>query len=270
MATKIDVKYVDELVKAFLPDQHDKVTQAVEYSLFSGGKRSRPILLLATARAVCGRITHNAKIMATALEYIHTYSLIHDDLPAMDNDDIRRGKRSCHMQFGEASAVLAGDALLNLACEAVFSGNFAENGYAEACKTLFKMSGITGMIYGQSLDLFTETRSIEDADAVALHKTGDLIRAALVCGALTGGATKAEIPVFDQIGQKFGIAYQVIDDMLDADKIERSYLDVLTERECHEYAERLTDEIKALCDSLTKYDLSFIKDYADKNLSRNK
>lgn len=267
---KIDEKYVDELVKQFIPEQHDKVTQAVEYSLFTGGKRSRPILLLATARAVGGRITSNAKILAAALEYIHTYSLIHDDLPAMDNDDIRRGKRSCHMQYGEASAVLAGDALLNLACETVFCGNFEEHGYKEACKTLFKLSGISGMIYGQSLDLFTETHSVEDADAVALHKTGDLIRAALVCGALAGGASKAEIPVFDEIGQKFGIAYQVIDDMLDHDKIERSYLDVFSERECHEYAERLTEEIKALCDKLGKYDLSFIKDYADKNLSRRK
>lgn len=268
MATRIDEKYVDELVKEFVPKQHDKVTQAVEYSLFTGGKRSRPILLLATARAVGGRISRNARILAAALEYIHTYSLIHDDLPSMDNDDIRRGKRSCHMQFGEASAVLAGDALLNLACETIFKGSFSDKNYKTACRTLFKLSGMTGMIYGQSLDLFTETHSIADADAVALHKTGDLIRAALVCGALAGGATTGETEVFDEIGIKFGLAYQVKDDVLDAEKCERSYLDVMTEQECHDYAERLTDEIKRLCDSLP-YDLSFIKDYADKNLARN-
>ena len=269
MAIKIDEKYVDEIVREYLPKQHDKVTQAVEYSLFTGGKRSRPIILLATARAVSGRISKNAKVLAAALEYIHTYSLIHDDLPSMDNDDIRRGKRSCHMQFGEAGAVLAGDALLNLACETVFKGSFADKNYREACAALFRYSSMTGMIYGQSLDLFTETQTLADCDQVALHKTGDLIRAALVCGALVGGAHPSEIEVFDKIGEKFGLAYQVIDDMLDADKCERSYLDVLNERECREYAEKLTDELTALCDSVGHYDLTFIKDYAHKNLQRN-
>lgn len=265
---KIDVNYVDEIVREFLPKQHDKVTQAVEYSLFTGGKRSRPLLLLATARAVGGRITRNAKILAAALEYIHTYSLIHDDLPCMDNDDVRRGKRSCHIQFGEASAVLAGDALLNLACETVFLGSFSDKNYKTACSALFRLSGMTGMIYGQSLDLFTETQTLDDANAVALHKTGDLIRAALVCGALCGGATSAQIEVFDQIGHKFGLAYQVIDDMLDSEKCERSYLDIFTNGQCRLYAEELTQEIKTLCDSLP-YDLSFIKDFAESNLARN-
>ena len=134
---------------------------------------------------------------------------------------------------------------------------------------MFRYSGMTGMIYGQSLDLFTETQTLADCDEVALHKTGDLIRAALVCGALVGGAHPSEIEVFDKIGEKFGLAYQVIDDMLDADKCERSYLDVLNERECREYAEKLTDELTALCDSVGHYDLTFIKDYAHKNLQRN-
>ncbi len=269
MSNKLDTKYVDEIVRKFLPESHTKVAQAMEYSLFSGGKRARPLLLLATAKAVGGKISNNAKILAAALEFIHTYSLIHDDLPSMDNDDIRRGKRSCHSQYGEACAVLAGDALLNLACETVFLGNFSEKNYKDACSALFHYSGINGMILGQNLDLFTETKSLDDADNVALHKTGDLIRAALVCGALCGGASKKEVEIFDQIGERFGKAYQVIDDMLDSQKCERSYLDVLSERECKEYAEKLTAEIFDLCDSLPNYDLSHLRVYAQKNLERN-
>lgn len=267
MPTKLDVKYVDELLKNRLPERHDKVAAAMEYSLFTGGKRARPLLLLYTARAVGGKITPNAKTLAAALEFIHTYSLIHDDLPCMDNDDIRRGKRSCHMQYGEASAVLAGDALLNLAAETTFDGNFDDKNYKEACKALFHYSGIGGMIHGQSLDLFTETHGLDDANSVALHKTGDLIRAAFVCGALCGGAKQNEVAVFDKIGEKFGIAYQVVDDMLDKEKCERSFLDILSPSDCLEYATKLTDEICALCDELP-YDLAFVKDYAAKNLAR--
>lgn len=266
MATKLDRNYVDELLKAHLPVTHSKVGQAMEYSLFTGGKRIRPLLLLLTAQAVGGKVSNNAKLLATALEYIHTYSLIHDDLPCMDNDDMRRGRRSCHMQFGEATAVLAGDALLNLACETVFEGSFDKN-YKQACKSLLGYSGIGGMILGQSLDLFTETRGIDDANQVALHKTGDLIRAAFVCGALCGGASDEEVQAFDKIGASFGIAYQVVDDMLDKEKCERSFLDILDESDSIDYAKRLTDEINHLCDSLP-YDLSFIREYARKNLER--
>lgn len=271
MKTKIvlDAGYVDEIVKAYLPKNSNKVAQAMEYSLFSGGKRFRPLLLLATARAVAGKISDDAKILAASLEFIHTYSLIHDDLPCMDNDDIRRGKRSCHMQFGEASAVLAGDALLNLAMETALQGSMNKENYRKACVFLFRMSGNRGMVNGQSLDLFTETKTLQDADAVALHKTGDLIRAALVCGAYCAGAKEEEISLFDEIAAKFGISYQVIDDLLDAEKCEKSYLDVMSERACTEYAEKLTREVKTLCEKLP-YDMSFIEQIADTNLSRKR
>lgn len=271
MKTKIvlDVKYVDEILKEYLPKNNNKVAQAMEYSLFSGGKRFRPLLLLATAKAVAQKISTDAKILAASLEFIHTYSLIHDDLPCMDNDDIRRGKRSCHMQFGEASAVLAGDALLNLAMETAMLGSMNKENYRKGCAFLFRMSGNSGMVNGQSLDLFTETKTLDDANAVALHKTGDLIRAALVCGAYCGGAKEDEIALFDEIAVKFGISYQIIDDLLDSEKCEKSFLDVMSERACGDYAEQLAKEVKSLCEKLP-YDMSFIEQLVELNLSRKR
>ena len=269
MKTNVTVAYIDEILKQNMPKTHDKVLQAMEYSLFSGGKRFRPMLLLNTCKAVGKTVNEGAKKLAAALEFVHTYSLIHDDLPCMDNDDFRRGKRSCHMQFGEASAVLAGDALLNLAFETVLAGPLSNKRYQAACAFLFQMSGIFGLVHGQSLDLFTETTTVEQAAEVALNKTGTLIRAALVCGALVGGATDEEVAVFDDMAKKLGVCYQVIDDLLDSKKCEKSFLDVFSERELREYAEKLSNEIKSECDRLP-YDLTFIKDFCDENLSRQK
>ena len=269
MKTKINVEFIDEILKGYLPKGNDKVLQAMEYSLFTGGKRFRPLLLLQTCKAVGNSVNGGAKELAAAIEFVHTYSLIHDDLPCMDNDDFRRGKRSCHMQFGEATAVLAGDALLNLAVETALSGPLSSKKYQAACIFLFGKSGIGGLIHGQSLDLFTETTTVEQANDVALHKTGDLLRAALVCGAICGGANDSEITVFDDIAQKLGICYQIIDDIIDSKKCEKSFLDMFSERDLIEYAEKLSNEIKASCDSL-QYDLQFIKDFCDQNLSRTK
>ena len=269
MKTNVSVAYIDEILKQNMPKTHDKVLQAMEYSLFSGGKRFRPMLLLATAKAVGKTINEGAKKLAAALEFVHTYSLIHDDLPCMDNDDMRRGMRSCHMQFGEASAVLAGDALLNLAFETVLSGPLSNKRYQAACAFLFKMSGICGLVHGQSLDLFTETTTVEQATEVAINKTGTLIRAALVCGALIGGATDEEVAIFDEMACKLGICYQIIDDLLDSKKCEKSFLDLFSERELRDHASKLSDEIKSSCDSLP-YELTFIKEFCDQNLSRQK
>lgn len=270
MKTKITAETIDELLHKYLPSTQDKVEQAMEYSLFSGGKRFRPLLLLNTAQAVGKRLNENAYRLAVALEYIHTYSLIHDDLPAMDNDELRRGRRTCHLQFGEAAATLAGDALLNLAAEVVLGGNLSDKHYQKACAFMFGKSGANGMLYGQCLDLFAQTRSFDDANEVALHKTGDLLRAAIVCGALCGHVTEEEVQVFDQIATNFGIAYQVVDDLLDAEKCEKSFLDVMSERECRQYAQTLSDKVIELCDSLPQYDLSFIKQCAEQNLVRKK
>ena len=262
----VDKAFVNELLKQSVPNASNKATMALEYSLMGGGKRIRPLLLLNTAKAVGKRLSKNAQKLAVALECIHTYSLIHDDLPCMDNDDIRRGKRTCHMQYGEAFALLAGDALLNLAVETVFQGSFNKN-YISACQFLFKMSGVYGMIHGQCLDLLASGRDLQEANQIALHKTGDLFRASIVCGAMCAGANSQEIAIFDEIATKFGICYQVIDDLLDAEKCEQSFLDIMSEKECRAYAEDLTNQVKALCDSLP-YDLQFIKDIADRNFSR--
>lgn len=267
MKTNITTSYIDDLLRKHLPKNCDKVAQAMEYSVFSGGKRIRPLLLLATCQAVSGKLNDGAKTLSVVLEFIHTYSLIHDDLPCMDNDDLRRGKRSCHMQYGEATAVLAGDALLNLSAEIAFGGPLSNKNYSKACQYMFAMSGINGMVHGQSLDLFTETKSVKDAEAVALHKTGDLIRAAIVCGALCGGAKEEEISVFDEIAGKLGICYQVVDDILDSQKCEKSFLDVYNERDLKQFAAKLTTKILELCDSLP-YDLTFVKEIVSNNLSR--
>ena len=269
MKTSIDVTYIDEILKQNMPKTHDKVLSAMEYSLYSGGKRFRPMLLLQTAKAVGNSVSEGAKKLAAALEFVHTYSLIHDDLPCMDNDDYRRGMRSCHMQYGEASAVLAGDALLNLAFETALSGPLSNKRYQAACAFLFKMSGIQGLVHGQSLDLFTETTTVEQATELAINKTGTLIRAALVCGAILGGATDEEVAVFDDIACKIGVSYQIIDDLLDSKKCEKSFLDIYSERDLREYAERLSNEIKAECERLP-YDLTYLADFCDKNLSRQK
>ena len=269
MKTSITVEYVDDILKSYIPQTRDKVQQAMEYMLFPGGKRFRPMLLLATAKAVGKRINDGAKTLAAALEFIHTYSLIHDDLPCMDNDDMRRGKRSCHMQFGEACAVLAGDALLNLAFETALLGPLSNKNYQAACSYLFKMSGIHGLVHGQSLDLFTETRTVEDATELAIAKTGTLIRAALVCGALCSGATDDEVAIFDEIACKLGVCYQIIDDILDSKKCEKSFLDVYNESDLRDHVHVLNNEIKLACDKLP-YDLSFIKEFCDQNLARQK
>lgn len=269
MKTNITVSYIDEILRNYLPKTRDKVEQAMEYSLFSGGKRFRPMLLLATTKAVGNRINEGAKTLAAALEFIHTYSLIHDDLPCMDNDDMRRGKRSCHMQFGEASAVLAGDALLNLAIETALQGPLSNKNYQAACAYMFKMSGILGLVHGQSLDLFTETRTVDDATELAIAKTGTLIRAALVCGALCGGATEDEVAIFDEIACKLGICYQIVDDILDSKKCEKSFLDMYSEKDLLDHVRVLNGEIKAMCDKLP-YDVNFINEFCDQNISRQK
>ena len=269
MKTNITVAYIDEILKQNMPKTHDKVLSAMEYSLNSGGKRFRPMLLLQTAKAVGNTVSEGAKKLAAALEFVHTYSLIHDDLPCMDNDDFRRGKRSCHNQFGEASAVLAGDALLNLAFETVLAGPLSNKRYQAACAFLFKMSGIHGLVHGQSLDLFTETTTLEQATEVAINKTGTLIRAALVCGALVSGATDEEVAIFDDVACKLGICYQIIDDLLDAEKCEKSFLDLYSERDLREHAEKLSNEIKSQCEQLP-YDLTYIVEFCDANLSRKK
>jgi len=192
---------------------------AMNYSVGAGGKRIRPIILLEFNR-ICGGKTEDALPFACALEMIHTYSLIHDDLPCMDNDDFRRGKPSCHKAFGEANALLAGDALLNLAFETMLSlsDNISTDKALAAAKNIAKCSGADGMIGGQIIDLTNEGKKIDYDTLIKLYrdKTGALLRAAAVSGTIIGGGNKEQIKAAETYADNIGLAFQIIDDILDA------------------------------------------------------
>lgn len=194
------------------------IYEAMRYSVFAGGKRLRPVLLLGACEAVGGNI-EKALPFACALELIHTYSLIHDDLPAMDNDDFRRGKKTCHKMFDEGTAILAGDCLLNYAFEimlnAVAQGE--EKSLVKAAQIISELSGTKGMLVGQVVDVVSENKPVDEKTLMYIHdnKTGGLIKAALMAGALIGGANEEQVQKFQTIGYNMGIAFQIQDDILD-------------------------------------------------------
>lgn len=193
--------------------------KAMRYSLFAGGKRIRPILVLATTEAVGGKV-EDALNTACAFECIHTYSLIHDDLPAIDNDDLRRGRPTCHKAFGEATAILAGDALLTAAFE-IIAGSRVRN-IELVLKTVLEVAraaGSTGMIGGQVIDMESEGKDIPFPvlQYIHIHKTGELILAAVRCGAILGGAAEKDLLKLTRYGEAAGLAFQVADDILDVE-----------------------------------------------------
>ncbi len=195
--------------------------EAMRYSLFAGGKRLRPILVLAAAELASKR-WRPYLATAGAAEMVHTYSLIHDDLPAMDDDDMRRGKPTCHRKFGEATAILAGDALNTMAFEVLASqaktrGVKGEN-IARCVGELALASGRSGMVGGQVLDLAGEGKRLSLADLKEMHlkKTGALISACLRIGFIVGGGGDSQIKKLDAFGRDIGLAFQVVDDVLDA------------------------------------------------------
>ena len=206
---------IDELLpEADLP--YNEVVKAARYSLKLGGKRIRPILMMEFCRMFGGNI-EQALDFAIALEMIHTYSLIHDDLPCMDNDDFRRGKPSCHKAFSEEIALLAGDALLTEAFTVCSNANVNDSIKVKAVAILSKMSGFSGMLGGQVIDL-SFVKNPPDMDALCdmyARKTGCLLRAACTIGAIIGGADDDCINSADLFAQKVGLAFQIIDDILD-------------------------------------------------------
>ncbi|MBI5642509.1 MAG: polyprenyl synthetase family protein [Deltaproteobacteria bacterium] len=193
--------------------------KAMHYSLFAGGKRIRPVLVLAASEAVGGSIEH-ALNAACAFECIHTYSLIHDDLPAIDNDDLRRGRPTCHKVFGEAAAILSGDALLTAAFEILAATPGVDRGLiVKAILELSKASGSTGMIGGQMVDIESEGKDISfpALEYIHIHKTGELILAAVRCGAVLGGADDGKLKLISRYGKSIGLAFQIADDILDVE-----------------------------------------------------
>ena len=192
--------------------------RAMRYSVLAGGKRIRPILCLEAA-AIFGRRPAGIDDLACALEFIHTYSLIHDDLPALDNDDLRRGRPTCHKKFGEATAILAGDALLTLAFETVGGLNkIPAQRRALISRELAAAAGTRGgMIAGQIADLEAEGRRVSAKQVEAIHRgqTGALVRAAVRAGAVSAGAGKPALNRLSRFGEKLGLAFQIVDDILD-------------------------------------------------------
>lgn len=216
---------VDEALGRFLPEvdasgQGDvpaRLAEAMRYSMLGGGKRLRPLLALMAAEA-CGADPESAMPAACALEMVHTYSLIHDDLPAMDDDDLRRGRATCHKAFDEATAILAGDALLTLAFEVAARHTRPAEAALACVRALAESAGPAGMVGGQMADLEAESRPDGDADQLeAIHrrKTGALLKAALRMGAAVAGASAEETEALDRYGRAIGLAFQIIDDLLD-------------------------------------------------------
>ena len=210
---------VESALERWLPPESERPGQlhkAMRYAVLSGGKRLRPILTLAAAEA-CGGDAEQAMPAAAAVEFVHCYSLVHDDLPAMDDDDLRRGRPTCHKVFGDALAILAGDALLTLAFE-VLTREVADKVLAAALVLeLAGKAGHGGMVGGQVVDILSEgiKPTAELLDYIHRNKTGSLISAAVRLGALSAHALKAEFDALSAYGERVGLAFQIADDILD-------------------------------------------------------
>lgn len=214
-----DISIVEDRLIKLLPEcanGQDEVVKAMKYSLSNGGKRLRPVLCLEFARA-CGADRFDALDFACAVEYIHTYSLIHDDLPCMDDDDMRRGKPSCHKEFGEATALLAGDALLTHAFQILAGAEVDDKKIALACGLLAQNAGVQGMVGGQVIDLKYESETPDLQQLLSVHrlKTGALISAACLLGCIAAGADDEKIAAASAFAYDLGVAFQIKDDILD-------------------------------------------------------
>lgn len=276
---------INDALELYLPESDDIVSQAMKYSIRNGGKRIRPMLVLEFCSA-CGGDYKKALPLACAVEMIHTYSLIHDDLPCMDDDDYRRGKPSCHIAFGEANALLAGDALLTLAFETALKADLTAESIVAATKELAKASGVSGMVGGQVLDLQNENKQLEVADLEKIDnlKTGELIRVSCVMGCIAAGADDKKIKAAEDYAKGIGLAFQIIDDILDvtsdaetlgkpigsdSDNQKSTYVSLLGVEESEKVAAQLTEKAKAALDIFDE-DTSALKNLADSLQTRKK
>ena len=258
----------------------DIVHEAMKYSLSIGGKRIRPVLVLEFCR-VCGGEIKKALPVACAIEMIHTYSLIHDDLPCMDNDDMRRGMPACHVKYGEEYALLAGDALLTGAFGIVAESDFAKENPAAAVKIIglmSKLSGVNGMIGGQVVDLKNEEKAapIEVLETMDRLKTGALIKCAAIMGCICADADSEKIKAAEEYAGKIGHAFQIVDDILDVigdenelgkpvgsdkESCKSTYVSLLGLNKAREYADELTRQaVEAL--KVFSYDNEFLTELA--------
>lgn len=212
------IELIEKKLDEFLPVKYpQKIYDSMRYSVLAGGKRLRPMMCLESCRIFGGNI-EDAIETACAIEMLHTQSLIHDDLPCMDNDDYRRGKLTNHKKFDEATAVLAGDALLSYAPDLILkSKNLSYEKKCLILKEFFKAAGVDGIISGQIVDLDSENKHIdrETLDFLHTYKTAALFKLALKSGAIIAGAEEKDIEKMEKLGQYFGLAFQICDDILD-------------------------------------------------------
>lgn len=217
------VAYAEQVIYSYLPKEEGyqkKVIEAMNYSVKAGGKRLRPILMWETYQLFGGTDKQKIEPFIAAIEMIHTYSLVHDDLPAMDNDEYRRGKKTTHVAYGEAMGILAGDGLLNFAFETAcqsFTHNTDKDTIMEAFKVLSRKPGIYGMLGGQVIDVESVNQevTIEKLEIIHKLKTSALIEASMMIGAILAGASSEEIKEIELAARQIGLAFQIQDDILD-------------------------------------------------------
>ena len=288
-ALKERANQVESLLKQYMPKEEGyqkTIIEAMNYSLSAGGKRLRPILAIEACSIVGGNI-EDVIPFAVAIEMIHTYSLIHDDLPALDNDDLRRGKKTNHIVFGEDMAILAGDALLNYAFEVMLSNSIDKdnpNKYLKAINEIAKTSGIYGMIGGQVVDIQSENKQIskERLDYIHNNKTAAIIIGCMRAGAIIGNATEEQLENITKYAKNIGLSFQIVDDILDVvgdesklgkkvgsdiENNKSTYPSLLGLEKSKHIAHELIQEAKENINSINK-DINFLNDLADYIIDR--
>ncbi len=282
---------IEKNIKKYTEDRsgnsaQNRLTEAMRYSLEAGGKRVRPVLVTEFCR-LCGGTDAMSAAPAAAIEMIHTASLIHDDLPAMDNDDFRRGRPSCHKAYTEAEAILAGDALIVLPFQIIAEDETLDGGKkARIISDLAAATAVTGMIGGQAIDIDNETRTdVDEANLRYMYslKTGALIRTSCRMGCIAAGASEEKIQLADEYAKKIGLAFQIIDDILDVtstteelgkpvgsdeENNKTTFVTVMGIEKAKEEADRLTGEAMALLDKFDGSD--FLKALTMELLDRRK
>lgn len=267
-------QYLQDWYARFDDEPQKRLFDSMRYSLLAGGKRLRPVLAFEFCR-MCGADWHKAAPLAAAVEMVHTYSLIHDDLPCMDNDDFRRGRPTNHKVYGEAMAVLAGDALLTDAFTVASTAQLEGSALADAIGVLSECAGSLGMVGGQVLDIMSEERVLTEQEVLDIQtrKTGALIRAACALGAIAGGADDAQFDAACQFAAALGLAFQIRDDMLDVigtkeemgkgvgtDAVKNTFVRLYGLDKCEALVHQYTDIAIAALDAFE--DHSFMEDLA--------
>lgn len=295
-------KHAEDLIRRYLPEKTEtpgRLAEAMDYSVLAGGKRVRPVLLLRSYAMFGGSDDSLAGPFAAAIEMIHTSSLIHDDLPDIDNDDWRRGRKTTHAVYGPALGILSGDALLNYAYETAvkaLDGQQISDENAErtgrvtaALRILLQKTGMYGMLGGQSVDVENEKNNVlsfdkETLDYIYLHKTAALIEAPLMAGGVLAGASDKDVHTLEQIGRRAGLAFQIRDDVLDATETSEeigkpagsdekngktTYVTLFGAEGAAKQAEQLSEEAAALIDALPD-DGGFLREYLMRLAARRK